>query len=90
MDDPCRGSGPADHCRLYMAARRRAMEGLYRYAVESEAAHYHLMMCMQGRDWTPLPSGRPNPRAIPFPEDAEPPPRTPADHGPAPDSGGPW
>jgi hypothetical protein len=77
MDDLCRGTGSVDHCRLYMAARRRAMEGLYRYAMESEIAHYHLMMCMRSRDWTPMPSRRPDPRATPFPEDIDLPPAAP-------------
>jgi hypothetical protein len=69
-------TAPADACSLYMEHRRRAMSALYRYAIENEAAHYQLMMCMHGRGWVPLPSRvPPDYRSIPYPEDVVYPPR---------------
>ena len=72
MNNSYTDPGLSDHCRQYMAARRRAMESLYRYAMESEAAQYHLMMCMKDRNWMPMPA-RQNVdyRSIPYPEDME-------------------
>ena len=70
------GAAPADACSLYMEHRRRAMDAMYRYAIESEAAHYQLMMCMQGRGWVPLPPRvPPDYRSVPYPEDVALPPR---------------